>query len=127
MRHATGWDSRSPGYRNHYCASEGHHSWGVIQELCGRGWMRVSRKPSELIGGDVVFSVTAAGLAELQLDEDARTNPRAERERLQRAVWLELEKLSDGALHSWIDRGFKTVSGLARALLELRHSEEPTR
>lgn len=125
MRHATGWDSRSRGYRNHYCASEGHSSWETLQELCCRGWMRVSRKPSEPSGGDFVFSVTAAGLAELQRDDDAQAP--AERERLQRAVWLELEKLSDAALQSWIDRGFKTVSGLARSLLELRRSEELTR
>lgn len=66
MMHATGWESRSPLYRNHYCASEGDDAWSTIQALIARGLMRQSREPSELSGGDNVFSVTAIGIATLR-------------------------------------------------------------
>lgn len=68
MAHATAWDlgPRRRLYRNHYCASEGHHSWAELQALCERGLMRVLRKPSALSGGDTVFCVTDAGLAALK-------------------------------------------------------------
>lgn len=66
IAHAVGWESRHPLYRNHYCASEGHHSWDAIQALVTRGLMRKSREPSDLSGGDTVFSVTAIGIAALK-------------------------------------------------------------
>lgn len=66
MMHATGWESRWPLYRNHFCASEGHDDWTTIQGLMGRGLMRVSREPSALSGGDTVFCVTAIGIAALK-------------------------------------------------------------
>lgn len=65
MEHATGWRSKWPLYRNHFCAGEGHDSWTTLQALIGRGLVRVSRRPSELSGGDTVFSVTASGIAAL--------------------------------------------------------------
>ena len=37
----------------------------VIQGLVARGLMRMSRRPSELSGGDTVFAVTEAGLSAL--------------------------------------------------------------
>lgn len=66
MTHATGWDSRWPLFRNHFCASEGQDGWSEIQRLIEAGLMRVSRKPSELSGGDTVFCVTAIGIAALK-------------------------------------------------------------
>jgi hypothetical protein len=66
MAHATGWDSRWPLYRNHFCAGEGHDAWPSIQGLIGRGLMRVTREPSDLSGGDTVFGVTAIGIAALK-------------------------------------------------------------
>ncbi len=66
MEHATGWESRRPLYRNHYCASEGHDMWPALQSLIGKGFMYESRKPSELSGGDHVISVTKEGVAWLR-------------------------------------------------------------
>lgn len=65
LEHSTGWLSRTPLYRNHFCASEGHDDWTTLQALCERGLM-VARKPSQLSGGDTVFIVTEAGIAELR-------------------------------------------------------------
>lgn len=66
MMHATGWESRSPLYRNHFCASEGHDDWSTIQRLVEVGLMRVSSAPSAISGGDTVFCVTAIGIAALK-------------------------------------------------------------
>jgi hypothetical protein len=66
MMHATGWESRWPLYRNHFCAGPGHDAWLAIHGLIGIGLMRVSRAPSELSGGDTVFCVTAIGIAALK-------------------------------------------------------------
>lgn len=66
LQHSTGWLSRWPLYRNHFCAGEGHDDWSAIQGLIARGLMRVSRQPSALSGGDTVFCVTAIGIAALK-------------------------------------------------------------
>jgi hypothetical protein len=66
LEHSTGWLTRQPLYRNHFCASEGHHDWETIQSLCARGLMRVGRKPSPISGGDTVFVVTDAGVEALR-------------------------------------------------------------
>jgi hypothetical protein len=36
MKHALGWPDC---YRNHYCASEGHHAWAALQEAVEKGFM----------------------------------------------------------------------------------------
>ena len=64
--HTTGWLSRWPLYRNHFCAGPSHDDWPTIQGLIERGLMRVSREPSSLSGGDTVFCVTAIGIAVLK-------------------------------------------------------------
>jgi hypothetical protein len=66
MSHATGWESKWPLYRNHFCTSEGGDDWAPIQRLVEIGLMRVSREPSPLSGGDTVFCVTAIGIATLK-------------------------------------------------------------
>lgn len=66
LMHATGWESRWPLYRNHFCAGPGDDAWSAIQGLIARGLMRVSREPSELSGGDTVFCATAIGIAALK-------------------------------------------------------------
>ena len=58
LEHSLGWPKC---YRNHFCASEGHHDWDALQSLCSRGLMAVVRKPGPLSGGDTVFIVTDAG------------------------------------------------------------------
>lgn len=68
LEHATGWRSRWPLYRNHFCAGPYHADWSTIQTLIDRGLMRVTRRPSELSGGDTVFGVTALGIATLDRD-----------------------------------------------------------
>jgi hypothetical protein len=66
MAHATGWESRWPLYRNHFCAGPSHDAWPTIQALIARGMMRVSREPTPLSGGDTTFCVTAIGIAALK-------------------------------------------------------------
>jgi len=64
LEHSTGWLSRQPLYRNHFCASEGHDDWETLQALCARGLMRVGRQPGVLSGEDTIFVMTEAGIAE---------------------------------------------------------------
>jgi hypothetical protein len=66
LEHTTGWLTKWPLYRNHFCTGEGSDDWATIARLIDRGLMRVSRKPSQLSGGDTVFCVTAIGLAALK-------------------------------------------------------------
>lgn len=78
LEHATGWLSRWPLFRNHFCASEGDENWSTIQGLIARGLMRKSREPSELSGGDSVFSVTAVGVASLKRRKETSQPPTSE-------------------------------------------------
>lgn len=66
LEHSTGWLSRWPLFRNHFCAGPSHDDWSAIQGLIARELMRVSREPSPLSGGDTVFCVTAIGIAALK-------------------------------------------------------------
>jgi hypothetical protein len=77
MIHTTGWRSKWPLYRNHFCAGEGHADWTTIEGLIARGLMRETRKPSSLSGGDSVFGVTAIGIATLKRHVRAGTIRRA--------------------------------------------------
>lgn len=65
LEHSTGWLSREPLFRNHFCAGPGHSDYPTIEALIGRGLMRVARQPSELSGGDFVYAVTASGIEAL--------------------------------------------------------------
>lgn len=66
LAHSLGHPKRGRDpYRNHFCASEGHDDWNTLQGLVARGLM-VSRKPSALSGGDVIFIVTDEGIAALR-------------------------------------------------------------
>jgi hypothetical protein len=75
IEHSTGWQSRWPLYRNHFCAGPSHDDWSTIQGLIGRGLMRVTREPSALSGGDTVFCVTAIGIAALKQKRPAKAAP----------------------------------------------------
>lgn len=75
MAHATAWDSPNPEFRNHFVTGEGSDDWATIMTLCRRGLMRITRKASELSGGDPVFGVTSAGMRALE----ATTAPTVER------------------------------------------------
>lgn len=66
LQHTTGWLSRTPLYRNHFCASEGHADWTTLQGLVERGLMNVAREPAPLAGGDTTFCATAAGIAAIK-------------------------------------------------------------
>jgi len=82
MSHATGWESRWPLYRNHFCTGPGSDDWTTIQGLIERGLMRETRKPSALSGGDSVFGVTAIGIATLKGSgraQSGETDKRSER------------------------------------------------
>ena len=65
--HTTGWRSKWPLYRNHFCTSPEGADWALIEGLIARGLMRQTRKPSDLSGGDTVFGVTAIGIATLKI------------------------------------------------------------
>lgn len=67
MEHALGINSRNKvGYRNHFCASPGHHDWDTLVALREKGMMIVSRAPCDMAGGDYTFSVTEHGRREVQ-------------------------------------------------------------
>lgn len=72
LEHSTGWLSREPLFRNHFVAGPGHSDYSTIEALCSRGLMRVAREPSELSGGDYVFTVTDAGIDALRLASPKR-------------------------------------------------------
>jgi hypothetical protein len=60
LEHATGFRSKSPGYRNHFCAAPDNDHWPALQALCERGLMRMV--PNNVpLGGMETFSVTDAG------------------------------------------------------------------
>lgn len=69
LAHSTAWPKC---YRNHFCASEGHHDWETLQVLCARGLMAVGRQPGPLSGGDTVFIVTDEGLDALRLADNRK-------------------------------------------------------
>lgn len=66
LQHSLGRDQygKNPNgradYRNHYCASEGHHSFAACRKAVELGLMR-EHPPSAISGGDNVFTVTDAG------------------------------------------------------------------
>jgi hypothetical protein len=65
LAHATGWDSRSPLHRNHFCADKAHASRATLESLVARGLM-VQHAPTALSGGDDIFTATAIGIAALR-------------------------------------------------------------
>jgi hypothetical protein len=66
MAHTTGWESKWPLYRNHFCASPDGDDWKTIEGLIARGLMYRAREPSDLSGGDTVFAVTPLGVSALK-------------------------------------------------------------
>jgi hypothetical protein len=66
MEHATAWHHHRRLYRNHFVTGPGTTDWPTVQALCSRGLMMQTRAPSELSGGDAVFTVTEAGIAKLR-------------------------------------------------------------
>jgi hypothetical protein len=91
LRHATGWNSAQPQFRNHYCTSPGGDDWETIQALCARGMMRIGRKPSALSGGDTIFVVTDAGIEGLRADAkllDELADPPVD---VETAAWLRID------------------------------------
>lgn len=66
IEHSLGIAQTGREYRNHFCASEGHHDWSTLQDLCELGLMRIYRAPTYLSGGDTVFLVTGAGKAAIE-------------------------------------------------------------
>lgn len=65
MAHATDFDGRWPLHRNHFCADRRHPDRPTIEALVARGLM-VQHAPTELSGGDDVFTVSAIGIAALR-------------------------------------------------------------
>ena len=65
LAHATDWDSRWPLHRNHFCADARHADRPTLDALVARGLM-IRHAPTELSGGDDIFTVTAIGIAALK-------------------------------------------------------------
>lgn len=65
MRHALGYGSRNPGYRNHFCTGPGSTDYPHCEALVEAGMMS-RREGSALSGGDYVYHVTDAGRAALK-------------------------------------------------------------
>jgi hypothetical protein len=64
LQHALGRDQYGKGsdYRNHFCAGEGSADFDLCRDAVSRGLM-VEHPPSEISGGDHIFTVTDAGKA----------------------------------------------------------------
>jgi hypothetical protein len=64
LQHALGRDQYGKGsdYRNHFCAGEGSEDFVLCRDAVSQGLMR-EHPPSEISGGDHVFTVTDAGRA----------------------------------------------------------------
>ena len=66
LEHSTGWKSKNPLYRNHFATESGTDDWDTVQELCGRGLMKLTHGPDDLYGGLSFFHVTEKGIALLR-------------------------------------------------------------
>lgn len=68
LQHALGRDEYGENphgredYRNHFCTGEGSEDFALCREAVAQGLMR-EYPPSEISGGDHVFTVTDAGKA----------------------------------------------------------------
>lgn len=69
LEHTVGFRSKSPGFRNHFCTGPDTDDWDDIQELCRRGLMRLTKPPTDWLGGMSVFAVTPAGKEAIGLKE----------------------------------------------------------
>ena len=59
MAHATAWDTTR--HRNNFVTGEETDDWKVLQELEGRGLVKMAPTPKFLNKSDRVFFVTEAG------------------------------------------------------------------
>lgn len=69
LRHAVGYDSRTPGFRNYFCASLGSEDHDVCYHLAMIGLMDIG--PAINGGRDQYFFVNQEGGEALELDEKA--------------------------------------------------------
>jgi len=103
LQHSRGLDQYGRGtwYRNHFCADG--KDLVECQALAAAGLM-VCHRPSELSGGDPVFSVTPAGDAYIR--EHSPKPPKVSRGRARYRQWL---KIADavGPFGEWLKRGGK--------------------
>jgi hypothetical protein len=74
MRHALGYGSRNPGYRNHFCTGPGSTDYPHCEALVEAGMM-AKRGGNALSGGDNVYQVTDTGRAALKVP-NARSEAR---------------------------------------------------
>lgn len=67
LQHAVGFDSRKPGYRNHFCANIGSDDHATCLILEGAGLMEAGLRING--GRDQYFLVTRKGGEAIGLDE----------------------------------------------------------
>lgn len=65
LRHSLGLDDTGRGtmYRNHFCASPGHHDWDDLMALCEEGLMVDLGARGQMTGDDNLLMVTDKGKA----------------------------------------------------------------
>jgi hypothetical protein len=97
LQHALGRDEfgqrkkhLTEDHRNHYVASEGHHSYHLCREAVALGFME-AHKATDISGGDKWFHVTDAGIK--HVDETSPKPPKKTRGQLRYLRFLEVSDM----------------------------------
>ena len=91
-----------PDYRNHFCAGEGGADFILCREAVAAGLMR-EHPPSEISGGDHIFTVTDAGKA--YIAEHSPPEPKLTRGQERYRRWLDVADVCDITFGEWLKRG----------------------
>lgn len=100
--HPVGKPVNDPDYRNHYCTGEGSADLALCREAVAQGLM-VEHAPSEISGGDFIFTVTAAGKAFIA--EHSPAPPKVSRGKARYLRWLEVSDAYDVSFGDWLRAG----------------------
>jgi len=102
LQHSLGLDEFGQGtsYRNHYVASDGHHSFSECCELVEAGFMK-RYPPSQLTGGGDLFAVTDAGRTYVAMHSPKP--PKLTRGQARYLAWLRED--CDLRFGEWLRRG----------------------
>jgi hypothetical protein len=115
LQHALGRDEHGrnpnggPDYRNHFCTGEGGTDFALCREAVAAGLMR-EHAPSEISGGDHIFTVTDAGKAYVSEHSPPEPKLTAGQQRYQR--WLDISDVCDITFGEWLKAGGKKTGAL---------------
>ena len=105
LQHALGRDqfgrSRNgrPDYRNHFCTGPGTDNFPLCREAVALGLM-LERPPSQISGGDNVFTVTDAGREYIR--SNSPREPRVSRGRARYLRYLRVADVVDVSFGEWL-------------------------